>query len=136
MRIQYEGLALPVSKRFIDALIEVIEPVKEPMAEFITVNFRDPKYSAEQGGHHPVEIMITGRCGRYDLCYITDFCYAGIGDYAELVKALDFEFIAGTFQDISGYYPIEVAREIYPIWEDNFLTYWLEMGVFDIEVTS
>lgn len=136
MRIQYEGLALPVTKRFIDALIEVIEPVKEPMAEFITVNFRDPKYSAEQGGYHPVEIMITGRCGRYDLCYITDFCYAGIGDYAELVKALDFEFIAGTFQDISGYYPIEVAREIYPIWEDNFLTYWLEMGVFDIEVTS
>ena len=136
MRIQYEGLALPVSKQLIDALIDVIKPVKEPMAEFVTVNFRDPKYSAEHGGYHPVEIMITGRSGRYDLCYITDFCYAGIGDYAELVKALDFEFIAGTFQDITGYYPIEVAREIYPIWEDNFLTYWLEMGVFDIEVTS
>ena len=136
MRIQYEGLALPVSKRLIDALIDLIKPVKEPMAEFVTVNFRDPNYSAEHGGYHPVEIMITGRSGRYDLCYITDFCYVGIGDYAELVKALDFEFIAGTFQDTTGYYPIEVAREIYPIWEDNFLTYWLEMGVFDIEVTS
>ena len=65
MRIQYEGLALPVSKRMIDALIDVIKPVKEPMAEFVTVNFRDPKYSAEQGGYHPVEIMITGNEDRH-----------------------------------------------------------------------
>ena len=135
MRIQYEGLALPVSKRFIDALIKAIEPHREPLAEFACVNFRDPKYSAEEGGYHPVEILLTGTSGRYDICYITDFCYAGIGDCAELVKSLDFEFIAGTFQDMTGYYPIEVAREIYPIWEDNFLTYWLDMGVFEVEVS-
>lgn len=135
MRIQYEGLALPVSKRFIDALIEAITPFRAPLAQQICVNFRDPTYSAERGGYHPVEIFLERFGTHYKLCYITNFCYAGIGDYAELVKSLDFEFIAGTFQDLSGYYPIETAREIYPMWEDNFLTYWLEMKVFEMEVS-
>ncbi len=135
MRIQYEGLALPVSKRFIDALIKVIEPHREPLAEFVCINFRDPKYSAEHGGYHPVEILLTGTSGRYDICYITDFCYAGIGDCAELVKSLDFEFIAGTFQNINGYFPIETAREIYPMWEDDFLTNWLIKMGYDVEVS-
>lgn len=136
MRIQYEGLALPVSKRFIDALIEAITPLIEPLAQQICVNFRDPTYSAERGGYHPVEILLERYDTHYKLCYITDFCFVGLGDDAELAKSLDFEFVSGTFQDLSGYYPIEIAREIYSMWEDNFLTYWLQMGVFEMEVSS
>jgi len=39
------------------------------------------------------------------------------------------------FQDISGHYPIETTLQIYPIWEENFLTYWLDMNVFEVEVS-
>ena len=136
MHIQYEKLALPVTKHFIEQLIKLIQqyPIKD--RGHITINFRDPGYSPETGGYHPVEIRLKQQGERWHICYITDFFYVGQGAFAELTKSLDFDFEAGMFQDISGYYPIETATVIYPIWEDNFMTYWLEMGVFNVEVTA
>lgn len=135
MRILYEGLVLPVTKQLADKLSGLLanHPLEEQNEA--TINFRDPKYCAEAGGYHPVEIRLERKGQEWAICYITDFGYVGYGQDAELAKALDFDFQAGMFQDISGYYPIETALQIYPIWEENFLTYWQSMNVFDVEVS-
>lgn len=135
MRILYEGLVLPVTKQLAEELTRLMasNPLKE--RNETTINFRDPKYSAETGGYHPVEIRLERKGQEWTICYITDFGYVGFGQDVELAKALDFDFQAGMFQDVSGYYPIETALQIYPIWEENFLTYWLDMKVFEVEVS-
>lgn len=136
MRILYEELVLPVSKRLCDKLSLLLINRGNKESREATINFRDPNYSAELGGYHPVEIRLERYGHNWVICYITDFCYVGKGQDVELAKCLDFDFQAGMFQDISGYYPIETATQIYPIWEDNFLNYWLEMQVFDVEVSK
>ncbi|MDP4536330.1 DUF2787 family protein [Alkalimonas collagenimarina] len=67
--------------------------------------------------------------------YSAEFTYVGQGPFAELAKSVDFDFQAGMYQDLHGYHPIEIARTLYPMWEDNFLTYWLGMGFFEMEVS-
>ena len=57
-------------------------------AHAVTLNFKDPSYSATTGGFHPVEIRLTRRGDDWHLAYVTDFAYVGIGDYAELAKEL------------------------------------------------
>lgn len=135
MRIQYEGLALPVSKRFANAITELLTQ-HDITDDSVTINFRDPSYSAEQGGFHPVEIRLERQDDIWQFIYITDFAYVGIGSYAELAKELDFDFQAGVFQNLFGVFPIEQATDIYQIWEGNFLYYWLELSVFDLRLTD
>ncbi len=96
----------------------------------LTLNFRDPQYSAEAGGFHPVEIMIlpTGQ-----LNYITDFAYVGIGSYAELEKELDFDFGLKLFGHRGHDYPLDSGKEIFQIWQENFVFYY-GMGVYQISV--
>jgi hypothetical protein len=135
MHINYDGLALPVSKSLADALIAIIKQDKLT-GEAVTINFRDPDYSAEKGGFHPVEIRLEKRSDAWQFCYITDFCYVGSGYTAELAKDLDFDFQAGIFQNLLGVFPIEQATDMYQIWEGNFLHYWQEMEVFTINILS
>ncbi|AEF04881.1 DUF2787 family protein [Alteromonas naphthalenivorans] len=135
MRIQYEQLALPVSEQFAAALAELLLQ-NQVSGSSVTINFRDPNYSAEEGGFHPVEIRLEKQNGTWHFCYITDFTYVGIGPYAELAKDLDFDFQAGVFQNLFGVFPIETAWDIYQIWEGNFLHYWQELGVFTIKTTK
>ena len=133
MPIQHEGLALPVSKSLADTLINIIEQ-QNTTSDSVTINFRDPTYSAEDGGFHPVEIRLEKRNDTWQFCYITDFCYVGSGYNAELAKDLDFDFQAGVFQNLFGVFPIEQATDMYQIWESNFLHYWQEMDVFTLIV--
>ena len=134
MHIQYEGLALPASKALADALVSIIP--KNVDNDAITINLRDPTYSPESGGFHPVEIRLENRDTIWHFCYITDFAYIGMGGMAELVKELDFDFQAGVFQNSFGIYPIEQASEAYQIWEGNFLHYWLKLRPFKIFMTK
>ncbi|MCH8493898.1 MAG: DUF2787 domain-containing protein [Idiomarina sp.] len=137
MRIHYEDLALPVSQKLAEQLCEFVQKHGQPeTCNSITLNFRDPKYSAEAGGFRPVEIRLEQQGDNvWSICYITEFTYVGLGPFAELEKSVDFDFQAGMYQDLHGYHPIEIARSLYPIWEDNFLTYWLGMGVYEVEVS-
>ncbi|MCF2949259.1 DUF2787 domain-containing protein [Paraglaciecola aquimarina] len=135
MRIQHEGLALPVSKLLVDALTNVIE--KQSIdSDAVTINFRDPTYSAEGGGFHPVEIRLEKRVDYWQLCYVTDFCYVGNGYNSELAKDLDFDFQAGVFQNMFGVYPIESATDMYQIWESNFLHYWFALSPYKVTVSG
>ena len=135
MHIHYEGLASPVSKRFAKALVDLLvqHRVSQPS---VTINFRDPNYSAENGGFHPVEIRLEKRNNAWHFCYVTDFAYIGNGLYAELAKDLDFDFQAGVFQNLFGVFPIEQATDLYQIWEGNFLHYWQVLKVFFIQISS
>ena len=135
MNIQYKELALPVSKRFTNAIAELIAQ-QQIKGDSITINFRDPNYSVESGGFHPVEMRLEKHGDTWQFCYITDFTYVGIGPFAELAKDLDFDFQAGVFQNLHGLFPIEVALDIYQIWEGNFLHYWKELNVFTAMLTT
>ena len=98
----------------------------------ITINFRDPKYSADKGGYHPVEIRITN--GQIE--YITDFCYVGLGQDAELVKEIDFDFANHVFGQIySRDRPIAKGSDLFEIWQANFLAY-IDMQIFTITITT
>ncbi len=113
--------------RLIDLLNDLIEPYS---SQTLTLHFKDPTYSAETGGFHPVEIMIlpTGK-----LNYITDFAYVGIGPYAELEKELDFDFGLKLFGHCGHDYPLESGKEIFQIWQENFV-YYHGMGVYQISI--
>ena len=135
MNIQYKELALPVSERFTNAIAELLTQ-QQITGDSITINFRDPNYSAEDGGFHPVEIRLEKHGDTWQFCYITDFTYVGIGPFAELAKDLDFDFQAGVFQNLFGVFPIEQATDMYQIWEGNFLHYWLELEVFKVSTST
>ncbi|MBJ2137917.1 DUF2787 domain-containing protein [Paraglaciecola chathamensis] len=130
MPINYQGLALPVSKKLADALNYIITQ-NDITSDSVTINFRDPDYSAKNGGFHPVEIRLEKRNDVWEFCYITDFCYVGRGFTAELAKDLDFDFQAGVFQNLFGVFPIEQATDIYQIWEANFLHTHKNIRPFD-----
>lgn len=135
MIINYKELALPVSKQLVDALVQEIGDTQASTSA-VTLNFRDPDYSAETGGFHPIEIRLEKHGGAWHFCYVTDFIYVGIGPYAELVKDLDFDFQAGVFQNLHGMFPIEVALDIYQIWEGNFLYYLLKLNAFSVIIAE
>jgi len=126
-------LPLPISQAFALALAEEVKNID---SKAVTINFRDPDYSPQTGGFHPVEIRLEKGTDQWQLCYITDFCYVGHQGQWELVKELDFDFSCGVFQSISGLLVIEAATELYPIWEQNFLCYWQEMDVFNVSIST
>ena len=139
--IKREGLVLPVTKSLCNYLLTLIKPEHQTDQEnkgskSITINFRDPDYSAESGGYHPVEISMFRQGDEWQLRYITGFSYVGVGHCAELVKDTDFDFEQGTFQSKIGIYPLDTVTEFYSIWEANFLAYSMEMEVFNISITT
>ena len=128
--IKREGIALPVSPIFALYITGLIAPYES--ANAVTINFRDPNYSADDGGYHPVEIRLEKEGRRWRFCYITDFCYVGSGYMAELAKDLDFDFDGETFQNLFSIYPIKQGAEMYQIWESNFVYYAMISKVFEI----
>jgi hypothetical protein len=56
-------------------LSDTATPANTPNA--ITLNFRDPSYSAETGGYHPVEIRLENKSELWQIAYITDFSFQG-----------------------------------------------------------
>ena len=61
--------SLKLSNDLINIIENHIENIK-PNDGYITLSFRDPTYSSETGGYHPVEILINAD-GQVQ--YITDF---------------------------------------------------------------
>jgi hypothetical protein len=131
IRIKHEGLAVPVSPMFTLYIADLLEPYKDEKS--VTINFRDPNYSADDGGYHPVEIRLENEGDGWRFFYITDFCYVGSGYMAELAKDLDFDFDTGVFQNLFGTYPIEQAIEVFQVWESNFVYYAIVSEVFTIQ---
>ena len=131
IRIKHEGLAVPMSPMFTLYIADLLGPHENEKA--VTINFRDPNYSADDGGYHPVEIRLENEGDGWLFCYITDFCYVGSGYMAELAKDLDFDFDKGVFRNLFGTYPIEQAIEVFQVWESNFVYYSMVSKVFTIQ---
>jgi hypothetical protein len=131
IRIKHEGLAVPMSPMFVLYIADLLAPHENEKA--VTINFRDPNYSVNDGGYHPVEIRLENEGNEWRFSYITDLCYVGSGHCAELAKDLDFDFQAGVFQNLFGTYPIEQAIEMFQVWETNFVYYAMVSKVFNIQ---
>jgi hypothetical protein len=95
---------LTLSPAFVHLLEAEIAKANPSPGDGLVFNFRDPSYSVESGGYHPVEIGLdpSGR-----LLYVTDFAYVGMGWCAELAKELDFDFSCGLFQQMGLDYPLQ-----------------------------
>jgi len=122
--------SLNLSKDLINIIEQQIEN-KKASDGYLTLSFRDPTYSSETGGYHPVEILINAD-GQVQ--YITDFSFVGQGGYAELVKEIDFDFSLGLFQHMGRDFPLEQGAELFKIFQSNFCSYY-ESGVYEVEVS-
>lgn len=135
--IVLNGLALPVSDNLAQIMLQQLIPATEGLDVLTaaTINFRDPDYSAESGGYHPVEIRLVWLNNAWQIDYITSFSYVGMGWCAELAKELDFDFGQNCFE-MRDYRPqvLAVGKEMYQLFEQNFIEY-LRMEVFDVTVT-
>ncbi len=131
MIIQQTSYPLAISNTLILILNKEIQLHREvDISSGCIFNFRDPDYSAEGGGYHPVEIYIDEN-GRFK--YLTDFAYVGDGHYAELVKELDFDLSLGLFQQMGRDYPIAQGKGLFRIWQSNFCAYY-QSKVFTVTV--
>ena len=133
MNIQKNGYPLSISNLLILILSKEIELHSEvDTSSGCVLNFRDPDYSSESGGYHPVEIRLDEH-GRIQ--YLTDFAYVGDGHYAELAKELDFDFAHNVFQQMGRDYPIRQGAGLFKIWQANFCDYYLHK-VYTVTVQS
>jgi len=111
MKIMEVGYVLPISKNLVDILHKEIDAYSNNRAGEMILNFRDPRYSPESGGFHPVDVKVSGDG---TIQYITDFSYAGYP--AELVKAVDFVFSLGLFQFYGLDKPICHGHDFFCLW--------------------
>lgn len=134
-----DGLPVPVSQELINVLSQEAEKHhltdRDLLAiEALTFNFRDPDYSPEHGGYHPVEIRLSRVKAGFTIDYLTDFAYVGVGWMSELAKELDFDIQQGVFEGSERVpIPIADAVPVYEMFEVNFLSYH-RMGVFEVEI--
>ncbi|QDO75032.1 DUF2787 domain-containing protein [Aeromonas caviae] len=122
-----DGFALPVTPALLALLSQEAERTDLDLGRCtqLTFNFRNPGYSAEQGGVHPVEIRLVRGLDDWLFDYVTDFSYQGLGQDAELCKELDFNFLDGE-HSMLGWGPLRLAeaRELFDIWQRNFIGYY------------
>ena len=76
MLIDQDAFPFPLAIVFVAILENELKKVQLPAGVGVILNFRDPNYSPETGGFHPVEIHIN-RKGRIE--YVTDFAFVGTG---------------------------------------------------------
>ncbi len=129
MNIEKTGYPLTVRRAFI-AILEKELVQANVVSGGAILSFKDPDYSAEQGGYHPVEIAI-GFDHRIE--YITDFAYVGSPPFCELAKELDFDFFLQLFQQMGRDYPIRIGWEVFYYWQQDFCAYY-DMGVYEVTV--
>lgn len=123
---------LPINPQLATMLVNLIPATLSDRS--VVMNFRDKSYSPETGGYHPVEISLRAiNQSEWHISYITDFCFVGHGDYAELAKCLDFDVSQNVFQDLYQCTELGAGLEMFKLWQTNFLAY-LKMGVFEISV--
>lgn len=132
VKISTEGYPVNVTKKFARIVEDAINAGNVATDGGVIVNFRDPEYSADQGGYHPVEVMVS-KDGW--IRYVTDFAFVGQPPFAELAKELDFDFSQGLFQQMGRDYPIQEGRSLFRTWQANFCDYH-KSGVFEVEVSA
>ena len=133
-----DGFALPVAPALLELLDQEIAKTDLNLERLtqLTFNFRNPGYTPEQGGVHPVELRLIRGLDGWLFDYVTDFSYQGVGPDAELCKELDFNFLDGEhyLQDWGPLPPTE-AHELFHMWQGAFLAY-AQLGFFTVTVNG
>jgi hypothetical protein len=116
---------------FVSVVNDLLQDTSLNGSEIVALNCRDPNYSAENGGYHPVEIHVdsTG-----EILSITDFAYFGMPPMVELGIELDWSFEQGYFRQFDGMYDLECGRSLLGLYLANFTAYY-RSGVYRVEVT-
>ena len=130
MLIDQDAFPFPLAIVFVAILENELNKAQLPEGTGAILNFRDPNYSPETGGFHPVEIRIN-RNGLIE--YVTDFAYVGVGPHAELAKEIDFDISLGIFQHFGREFRIDKGRALFTLWQKNFISYY-RMRVYRVEV--
>ena len=133
-----DGFALPVAQALLVQLDQEVAKNELNIERLtqLTFSFRNPGYSAEQGGVHPVEIRLIRGLDGWLFDYVTDFSYQGLGQDAELCKELDFNFLDDEHY-LQGWGPMQraEAHELFTLWQTNFIAY-CRMGCFTVTVSG
>jgi hypothetical protein len=98
----------------------------------VALNFRDPSYSATNGGYHPVEIHVNSKG---DVLSITDFAYFGSPPFVELGIELDWNFEQDSFRQFDSFYDLECGRGLLGLYTKNFVAYY-SGGCYETEITA
>jgi hypothetical protein len=130
MKIKIDCYPVSVSQRLATILESIID--SSGITGGIIINLRDPGYSAEAGGFHPVEIAVSKNG---TLLYITDFTFVGSGPFVELAKEIDYDFQNNVFGHMGIDYPMREGRQLFRVFQDNLCDYY-EMGVFSVECSE
>jgi hypothetical protein len=124
-----------VTAKLLALLACELAKVEKPVGSFyaLTFNFRDPNYSAENGGYHPVEIRLEKHDDHWQFIYITDFSYRG-GPYPDLVKDIDVCFETKRVYSLFGGWLNQCdAKELVKLFIANFVEYH-EMNVYNTKI--
>ncbi|MBV7315422.1 DUF2787 domain-containing protein [Shewanella sp. NIFS-20-20] len=132
MTIQIDNTQTPKMPRaFYQLLEQQLQSLTPKEANVITLNFRDPDYSAESGGYHPVEVRLEKQQDYWRLVYVTDLAYHG-HPYPELVKDIDICFNSKQVYSVfSGWISQQEGQELIDLFSHNFVAYH-QMGAYQI----
>jgi len=111
--------------KFYQLINAELEQATHPESSFntITLNFRDLDYSAELGGHHPIEVHLERHKLGWQLVYITDFSFQG-QPFPELIKEIDICFVTKkVFSLFSGWLNSKSGIELINLFIDSFIKY-------------
>ncbi len=126
--------ALGLPEHFYELLEQQLATVA-PHNNIVTLNYRDPDYSAEDGGYHPVEINLYRQGDSWQLNYMTDFAYCG-GPFPELEKEMDVLFQEKlVYNSFFGRCYLRDADSLVRLLVENFCSY-VEMEVYQVQVTT
>ena len=115
---------------FVQVVNSVIQDAGMFEGRDLIINFRDPSYSAESGGFHPVEVHVDADG---NLLSLTDFAFFGMPPFAELGIELDWSFDAGSFRQFDAFYDLECGRVLLGLYARNFASYF-DSGIYQVEV--
>ena len=131
---QVPGLKVPDS--FIDVIVSAVIEGGDSVgaAKAVTLNFRDPDYSPEAEGFHPVEVRLEKQATSWQLVYITDFSYQG-RHTPELIKEIDVCFsIKQVYHFLAGWLNAKEGKELLALFISNFVEYY-NTGCYQVTVT-
>ncbi|WP_025154376.1 DUF2787 family protein [Morganella morganii] len=135
MTIIQSGLRLPINPALETLLMFEIQqsPTSTLSDNAIVFNFRDPFYSPENGGFHPIEIRLFQLDSVWYYDYITDFAYMGTV-YPELEKEFDVCWPQGYLYHVTlGDVDERAGAEFFTLWQRNFIEYY-HMGCYTVSI--
>ncbi|EMX6282214.1 DUF2787 domain-containing protein [Providencia rettgeri] len=139
MTIHQSGLRLPIAQVFSQLLLHELDnsvinsAIDLTTVRAVTMNFRDPLYSAETGGFHPVEIRLLRLHEQWQFDYVTDFSFMG-NYYPELEKELDICWSQGyVYHFMMGDIDEEEGGALFELWQRNFIQYH-KMKCYEVSI--